>query len=86
MARAAIDATHRRTDLQCRLESWGAAEVDAEVSGIRNRVWSIRLRGERYVARQSSRSASVLEWELDLLEKLRRHDFTVPQPVPSVSG
>ena len=72
--------------LQRRLEPWGSATIGAELSGLRNRVWSIRLRGERYVARQSSRGAGVLDWELDLLETLRRHDFTVPQPVRSVSG
>ena len=43
-------------------------------------------RGERYVARLSPRTPAALDWELDLLETLRRHDFTVPQPVRSVSG
>ena len=72
--------------LPSRLEPWGSATIGAELSGFRNRVWSIRLRGERYVARQSSRSAGVLEWELDLLETLKRHGFNVPVPVPTATG
>ena len=74
------------SDIRRQLEPWGAAEVDSEVSGLRNSVWSIRLHGERYIARVSPRSASVLEWELDLLEKLAGHGFTVPAPVPTASG
>ena len=72
--------------LERRLEPWGKAEVGAEVSGLRNRVWSIRLRGEQFIARLSPRTPAALDWELDLLETLRRQDFTVPQPVRSVSG
>ncbi len=74
------------SDIRRQLEPWGAAEVDSEVSGLRNSVWSIHLHGERYIARVSPRSASVLEWELDLLEKLAGHGFTVPAPVPTASG
>ena len=73
-------------DLQSRLQQWGVAEIGAELSGLRNSVWSVQLCGERYVARQSSRSAAVLDWELDLLETLHSHGFTVPLPVPTASG
>ncbi len=72
--------------IQRQLEPWGAATIEDEVSGLRNRVWSILLHGERCIARLSPRSASVLEWELDLLEKLAGHGFTVPAPVPTASG
>ena len=73
-------------DLQRRLEPWGAAEVEAEVSGLRNRVWTIRLGGERRVARQNAREAGALDWELDLLATLLDHGFTVPLPIPTLSG
>lgn len=73
-------------DLQRRLEPWGEAEVEAEVSGLRNRVWTIRLRGERCIARQNTRNAGALDWELDLLESLHDHGFTVPLPIPTRSG
>ena len=55
-------------DLQRRLAPWGEVEVEAEVSGLRNRVWTIRLRGKRCIARQNTRNAGALDWELDLLE------------------
>lgn len=73
-------------DLQRRLEPWGEVEVEDEVSGLRNRVWTIRLRGERRIARQNTRSAAALDWELDLLETLHNHDFTVPLPISTRSG
>ena len=74
------------SDIRGQLEPWGAATIEGEVSGLRNRVWRIRLHGERYIARLSPRSASVLEWELDLLETLASHGFTVPAPVPTAAG
>ena len=74
------------SDLQKALEPWGAAEVEAEVSGLRNHVWRIRLRGERCVARQGQRSPEVVDWELTLLEKLSKHGFNVPSPIPTASG
>ncbi|MYH68139.1 MAG: phosphotransferase [Dehalococcoidia bacterium] len=73
-------------DLQRRLEPWGEVEVEDEVSGLRNRVWTIRLRGERCIARQNTRNAGALDWELDLLESLHGHGFTVPLPIPTRSG
>lgn len=73
-------------DLQQRLEPWCDVVVDAEVSGLRNRVWTIRLRGERCIARQNARNADALDWELDLLETLHGHGFTVPLPIPTRSG
>ena len=73
-------------NLQKALEPWGPVEVEAEVSGLRNRVWRIRLRGERCVARQNARSGEVLDWELDLLGSLHEHGFTVPLPIATASG
>ena len=74
------------SDLARLLEPWGPAEVEAEVSGLRNRVWRVRLGGETCIARQNSRSASSLDWELDLLEALHGYGFTVPLPIPTSSG
>ncbi|MXY36558.1 MAG: phosphotransferase [Dehalococcoidia bacterium] len=73
-------------DLQQRLEPWGAVDVEAEVSGLRNRVWTIRLRGERCVARQNDRAGEALDWELDLLGALHDKGFTVPLPIATASG
>ncbi len=73
-------------NLQKALEPWGPVEVEAEVSGLRNRVWRIRLRGERCVARQNDRSGEALDWELDLLGSLHDHGFTVPLPIATASG
>ncbi len=73
-------------DLQKALEPWGAVEVDAEVSGLRNRVWTIRLHGERCVARQNDRSGEALDWELDLLGALHDEGFIVPLPIATASG
>ncbi|MDE2933155.1 MAG: phosphotransferase [Chloroflexota bacterium] len=74
------------SDLQKALEPWGAVEVEAEVSGLRNRVWTIRLHGERCVARQNDRSGEALDWELDLLGALHDEGFTVPLPIATASG
>ncbi|MXX20047.1 MAG: phosphotransferase [Dehalococcoidia bacterium] len=74
------------SDLQKALEPWGAAEVEAEVSGLRNRVWRIRLRGERCVARQNDRAGEALDWELDLLRALHDEGFSVPLPIATASG
>lgn len=73
-------------DLQKALEPWGAVDVESEVSGLRNRVWTIRLRGERCVARQNDRSGEALDWELDLLGALHDEGFTVPFPIATASG
>ena len=74
------------SDLTRLLEPWGPAEVEAEVSGLRNRVWRVRLRGETCIVRQNARSPATLDWELDLLDALHGHDFTVPLPIPTASG
>ena len=73
-------------DLRGSLEPWGEVEVEAEVSGLRNHVWTIRLRGERCIARQNARNAGTLDWELDLLGTLHDRGFTVPLPIPTRSG
>ncbi len=73
-------------DLARLLEPWGPAEIEAEVSGLRNRVWRVRLGDETCIARQNSRGASALDWELDLLEALHGYGFTVPLPIPAASG
>lgn len=45
-----------------------------------------RLDGETVVVRRSRRSPDALDWELDLLEFLARHDFVVPTARPTTSG
>ena len=74
------------SDLQRRLEPWGEVRIGAELGGSRNRIWSVRVRGEHLIARLSSRHPGALDWELDLLETLRRLGFKVPVPVPTISG
>lgn len=73
-------------DLQRKLEAWGVATIEEDLSGFRNRVWSIRLHGERYIARQPLRDRATLNWELDLLETLSANGFHVPVAIPTASG
>ena len=73
-------------DLRRQLEPWGAATIEEDLSGFRNRVWSIRLHGERLIARQPLRDAAALDWELDLLETLHEKGFHVPLPVRTGAG
>lgn len=73
-------------DLLRQLEPWGATTVEEDLSGFRNRVWSIRIAGERFIARQPLREAAALGWELDLLETLHEHGFHVPLPVRTAAG
>ena len=72
--------------LQQQLEPWGSAAVGAELSGLRNGVWSIGLHGEQFIARLSPRAPAALDWELDLLETLRSEGCNVPVAVPTPSG
>lgn len=73
-------------DLLRQLDPWGAATIEEDLSGFRNRVWSIRIRGERFIARQPLRDADALDWELDLLEALHENGFHVPRPVRTGTG
>jgi Ser/Thr protein kinase RdoA (MazF antagonist) len=68
------------------LSPWGAVRVVGRLGGRRNEVLELRSGGERLVARSSRRSAASLDWELDLLEFLARHDFLVPAVVATVDG
>ena len=73
-------------ELQRSLAPWGRAEIGEDVSGLRNRVWKVRIDGEPLIARQSARPPEVLDWELDLLEALHDQGFTVPLPIRTASG
>jgi len=77
-------ADHR--DLLRLLEPWGAATIEEDLSGFRNRVWSIRIAGERFIARQPLRESDALDWELDLLETLHDNGFHVTLPVRTAAG
>jgi Ser/Thr protein kinase RdoA (MazF antagonist) len=73
-------------ELQRSLTPWGRADVGEDVSGLRNRVWKVRINGQPLIARRSARPPEVLDWELDLLEELSGKGFTVPAPIPTSSG
>ncbi|WP_026220407.1 phosphotransferase enzyme family protein [Wenjunlia vitaminophila] len=69
------------------LRLWGDIEVVGRLGGgHRNEVLEVRRDGERLVARRSRRSAAALDWELDLLDFLAGHGFTVPAVVPAPDG
>jgi Ser/Thr protein kinase RdoA (MazF antagonist) len=54
--------------------------------GSRNEVLAARRGTAQLVVRRSSRPASALEWELDLIEHLAEHGVEVPSPVRSDGG
>lgn len=69
------------------LHAWGEVQVVGHLAdGHRNQVLEVRRGSRRLVARRSKRQLPALEWELDLLEYLAGHGFTVPAVVPTVDG
>ena len=70
------------------LRRWGddATRVEPLSGGVVNQVWSVRVNGQRAVARLGSRSDADLAWETDLLRHLDRQGVTVPVPIATESG
>jgi Ser/Thr protein kinase RdoA (MazF antagonist) len=69
------------------LTAWGGLTVAGRIGGgNRNEVLKVRRGNERLVARRSRRSPASLDWELDLLDHLTRHDLRVPATVSSLDG
>jgi Ser/Thr protein kinase RdoA (MazF antagonist) len=70
------------------LDEWGddAARVERIVGGVANEVWSVRVNGQRAVARLGRRSDADLAWETELLRHLDRSGLTVPVPIPTADG
>jgi Ser/Thr protein kinase RdoA (MazF antagonist) len=69
------------------LQAWGEIRVVGHLAGgNRNQVLEVRRGNQRLVARRSKRQPPALEWELDLLEHLTYHGFTVPTVVPALDG
>ncbi len=69
------------------LRAWGVVELDGPATGgARNTVWFGRLNGRRCVVRRSRRQQEALEWELDIVEALRRHHLGVPVIVPTADA
>lgn len=71
------------------LEQWGDDVVRGEPlaggAGV-NQVWSVRINGERAVARLGDRGDADLAWETNLLQHLDRHGVAVPVPIPTADG
>jgi Ser/Thr protein kinase RdoA (MazF antagonist) len=67
------------------LGQWGedAARVGRLSGGVANDVWSVRVNGQRAVARLGTRSDADLAWETELLRHLDRQGLTVPVPIPT---
>jgi Ser/Thr protein kinase RdoA (MazF antagonist) len=70
------------------LKQWGndVARVELLAGGVVNEVWSVRVNGQRAVARLGSRSDADLAWETDLLRHLDRQGLAVPVPLATPSG
>ena len=70
------------------LSQWGpdAVRLERLAGGSSNDVWSVRIGGERAVARLGTRSAADLAWEAGLLLHLDRHGLCVPVPIPTPDG
>ena len=64
----------------------GASVVGRLSGGHRTEVVELRRDGERLVARRTRRSATSLDWELDLMDHLSANGFTVPTTVPADDG
>lgn len=71
------------------LELWGDDVVREEPlaggAGV-NQVWTVRIDGERAVARLGNRSDADLAWETRLLRHLDRHGVPVPVPISTPDG
>jgi Ser/Thr protein kinase RdoA (MazF antagonist) len=70
------------------LTQWSSAtRVEGKLEGgYRNRLWTVRIRGRRYVARLSPRPHSALDWEIQLLQYLRSADMAVPEVLTTRDG
>lgn len=70
------------------LERWGAdvTRIEPLTGGVANDVWSVRVDGQRAVARLGSRSDADLAWETQLLQHLTREGLAVPTPIPTLDG
>jgi Ser/Thr protein kinase RdoA (MazF antagonist) len=70
------------------LALWGpdAVRLAPLSGGVANDVWSVRVGGERAVARLGKRSDADLAWEADLLLHLDRNSLAVPVPIPTADG
>jgi Ser/Thr protein kinase RdoA (MazF antagonist) len=60
--------------------------MEALAGGVANDVWSVRIRGQRAVARLGKRNDADLAWETALLQHLDRNDLAVPVPIPTTDG
>lgn len=68
-------------------QAWGEVQVIGPLTGgNRNQVLEVQRGGQRLVARRSRRQPPALDWELDLLEYLTAHGFTVPTVVLTADG
>jgi Ser/Thr protein kinase RdoA (MazF antagonist) len=70
------------------LGQWGedVARVEPLAGGVANDVWSVRIDGDRAVARLGARSEPDLAWETELLQHLDRQGLIVPVPIPTTDG
>jgi Ser/Thr protein kinase RdoA (MazF antagonist) len=70
------------------LAQWGdhVALIEPLAGGVANDVWSVRVNGQRAVARRGGRSDADLAWETQLLVRLDRAGLTVPRPIPTMDG
>lgn len=69
------------------LRAWGVVELEQPAAGgARNTVWLGRVNGERCVVRRSRRTRAALEWELDVVEAIRRNGLGAPGIVPTTDG
>lgn len=70
------------------LQHWGvdATRLEPLAGGVANDVWSVRVNGDRAVARLGTRRDADLAWEANLLDYLSRHGLTVPVPIPTATG
>lgn len=69
------------------LAAWAGLELIRPLDGgHRNDVMLAGRGDERLVVRRSTRPAASLDWELDLLDRLRAHGLGVPEPVPADDG
>jgi Ser/Thr protein kinase RdoA (MazF antagonist) len=70
------------------LAQWGedAVRVAPLSGGIANDVWSVRVNGQRAVARLGARSDGDLAWETELLRHLDREGLPAPAPIATTDG
>lgn len=69
------------------LRTWPGLRLLARIEeGNRNDVWQGELDGAVVAVRRSRRSQASLAWELDLIEALAGHGFTVATVLPAADG